>query len=137
LSGGCYRACTNTLHRLHPSSSNPHIINYLGILQKWFVSQLSEQDRTFGASPYFLRSVLEFLNATLLNRWIWIAVTADEDWLEWPPRSPNLTSCDFFLCGYVKTVFLPPHAEEVKLRISAAVENVERNVLEGEWDELD
>ena len=29
--------------------------------------------------------------------------------VEWPSRSPDLTPCDFFLWGYVKThVFMPP-----------------------------
>jgi hypothetical protein len=29
--------------------------------------------------------------------------------MEWPPRSPDLTPMDFFLCGFVKgNVYVPP-----------------------------
>jgi hypothetical protein len=80
-------------------------------------------------------------NATLSNRWIWRAEAADEDWMTWPPRSPELTPCDFFLWGYVKEqMFMPPlplNIDELKLRIAAAIETIDRNVLERVCDELD
>jgi hypothetical protein len=73
-------------------------------------------------------------NATLPNRWIVKAGAADEEWMKWPPRSPDLTPCDFFLWGYVKEqVFVPPlpqDIDELKLRIAAAIENLDRNMLE-------
>jgi hypothetical protein len=47
------------------------------------------------------------------------------------PRSPVFTPCDFFLWGYVKEhVFVPPlplDIDELKLRITAALETVDRN----------
>jgi hypothetical protein len=81
-------------------------------------------------------------NATLPNHWIGRAGAADEEWMKWPPRSPDLTSCDFFLWGYVKEqLFVPPlpleDIDELKLTITAAVETIHRNVLERLWDELD
>jgi hypothetical protein len=79
-------------------------------------------------------------NATLPNRWIRRAGAADE-WVKWPPRSPDLTPRDFFLWGYAKErVFVPPlqlDIHELKLRITAAVETIDRNMLERVWDELD
>jgi hypothetical protein len=49
--------------------------------------------------------------------------------------------CDFFLWGYEKEqVFvspLPLDIDELKLRITAAIETTDRNVLERIWDELD
>jgi hypothetical protein len=35
---------------------------------------------------------------------------------EWPPRSPDLSACDFFLWGYLKEVYVhPPHTiQELK-----------------------
>jgi hypothetical protein len=37
------------------------------------------------------------------------AGAADEEWMEWPPLSPDLTPRDFFLLGYVKEqVLVPP-----------------------------
>ncbi|KAL4118985.1 hypothetical protein QTP88_011863 [Uroleucon formosanum] len=42
----------------------------------------------------------------------------------WPPRSPDLTVCDFFLWGYVKEkVYAPPlltNLEELKIKIKDA-----------------
>jgi hypothetical protein len=80
-------------------------------------------------------------NSTLPDRWIETAGAADEEWMKWPPRSPVLTSCDFFLWGYVKEhVFVPPlplDIDELKMRITAAIETTDRNVLERVWDDLD
>jgi hypothetical protein len=46
-------------------------------------------------------------NATLPNRWTVRPGAADEEWMMWPPRSPDLTPCDFFLWGYVKEMAAP------------------------------
>jgi hypothetical protein len=58
----------------------------------------------------------------LPNRWIGIAGTADEEWMKWPPHSPDLTPYDFFLWDYIKErEFVPPlpqDTDEVKLRIT-------------------
>jgi hypothetical protein len=37
------------------------------------------------------------LNATFLGRWI-----GRDGPTDWPPRSPDITTLDFFLWGYVK-----------------------------------
>jgi hypothetical protein len=60
--------------------------------------------------------------------------------MKWPPRSPVLTPRDFFLWGYVKEqVFVPPlplDIDEVKLRITAGIATIYRNMLEREWDDV-
>ena len=60
--------------------------------------------------------------------------------LKWPPRSPDLTPCDFFIWGYVKgLVYLPPlptNVVELKQRISSALETVTEDTLQRVWDEL-
>jgi hypothetical protein len=60
--------------------------------------------------------------------------------MKWPPRSPDLTSRDFFLWGYVKEqVFLQPQSldiDELKLTIAKAIEKTDRNMLERVRDEL-
>ena len=54
--------------------------------------------------------------------------------------SPDLTPCDFFLCGYIKDrVFIPPlpaSLNEVKQRITTAVASVD-DMLRSVWTELD
>jgi hypothetical protein len=58
----------------------------------------------------------------------------------WPPRSPDITPCDFFLWGYIKDrVFVPPLAtnlDDLKDRITAEVTSVKEDTLRGIWNEL-
>ena len=57
------------------------------------------------------------------------------------PRSPDLSSCDFFLRVYVKgLVFVPPlpaNIEEMKQRITVALETVTKDMLQRVWHELE
>ena len=59
----------------------------------------------------------------------------------WPPRSPDLTPCDFFLWGYIKDrVFVPPlqvSLNELKQRITTVVASVDKDMLRSVWIELD
>jgi hypothetical protein len=56
--------------------------------------------------------------------------------MKWPARSPDLTQCNLFLWGYLQEkVFVPPlplDADELKLRIIAATEITDWNMLEYE-----
>ena len=56
-----------------------------------------------------------------------------EHHLLWPPRSPDLTPCDFFLWGYVKdNAYKPPlpqNVRELQDRIRAAVQTIDGNKL--------
>jgi hypothetical protein len=56
----------------------------------------------------------------------------------WPPRSPDLTVCDFFLWGFVKdNVYVPPHSKtlpELRERINTAIGNVTQDMLQRSWD---
>ena len=58
----------------------------------------------------------------------------------WPPRSPDMTPCDFFLWGYVKErVYVPPlpaDLDELRNRITAAVKSVTEDTLRRVWDEF-
>ena len=52
-------------------------------------------------------------------------------------RSPDLSPCDFFLWGYVKVLPLPANIEEMKQRITAALETVTEDMLQRVWYELE
>ena len=62
-----------------------------------------------------------------------------EQHLLWPPRSPDLTPCDFFLWGYVKdNAYKPPlpqNVRELQDRIRAAVQTIDENMLKRVWQE--
>jgi hypothetical protein len=64
--------------------------------------------------------------------------------MKWPPRSPDLNPRDTFLWGYVKerafVPALPLDTDAPKLRITAAAETIDSNMLEkygmtwsGDW----
>jgi hypothetical protein len=59
--------------------------------------------------PHFHTSVPVLLNRVLPQRWIWRAANGDNNLLPWPPRSPDLTPCDFYLWGFVRdSVYVLP-----------------------------
>ena len=50
----------------------------------------------------------------------------------WPPRSPDLNPCDFYLWGYLKSVVynpLPKTIEELKINLEREIKNISRETL--------
>jgi hypothetical protein len=84
---------------------------------------------------------LHYLNENLPYHWIGRAVITDLSFHTWPPRSPDLTPCDFFLWEYVKdVVYIPPlpnDLQELRQRIIAAVATINRDMPERVWTEMD
>ena len=58
-----------------------------------------------------------------------------------PPRSPDATTCDFFVWGYVKVQVyvprLPASIPELKERIRTAIECITADMLQTVWKERD
>ncbi|CAM1291471.1 Uncharacterised protein r2_g55 [Pycnogonum litorale] len=117
------------------------------MLQNWLLDELEANEheqfifQQDGAPPHWKRSVRAYLSENLSGRWIGRADDGDNVLLKWPPRSPDLTPCDFFLWGYVKgLIYIPPLptcVEELKKRITeAALENVTHDMLQRVWQEL-
>jgi hypothetical protein len=88
-------------------------------------------------SASFHREIREILNRVLPQCWIGRHGPNDNPLLWWPPRSPDLTPCDFFLWGYVKdTVYVPPlsrNLQELQNRIVAALGAVTTDMLQRVW----
>ena len=57
----------------------------------------------------------------------------------WPPRSPDLTPCDFLFWGFVKDTVspLPANLQDLRNRINAAVALVDRDMQTRVWNEMD
>jgi len=74
------------------------------------------------------------------QRWIGRTGTKHLALDSWPPRSPDMTPCDFFLWGYVKervyVPSLPADLNELTNRITAAVKSVTEDTLRRVWDEF-
>ena len=72
----------------------------------------------------------------------WIGRTGPKDLAlhYWPPRSPDMTPCDFFLWGYVKErVYVPPlpaDLDELTNSTTAAVNSVTEDTLRRVWEEF-
>lgn len=80
-----------------------------------------------GASPHWTIIVRNYLNERFNNRWIGRGGP-----VEWPPRSPDLTSLDFYLWGFLKNEVYrtrPTTKEDMKVRIRNACNAIPRNVL--------
>ena len=76
-----------------------------------------------------------FLDATFPNRWI-----GRNGPTPWPPRSPDITSLDYFLCGYVKDKVFSitvPDITNFKARITDGIATVIEDMLENTWRETD
>ena len=59
-----------------------------------------------GAPPHYTRHVSEYLNESLPNRWLGRCGP-----FAWPPRSPDLTPLDYYLCGHMKSLVYDTNVE--------------------------
>ena len=78
---------------------------------------------------------------TLPDRWIGRSGRDDHVLMPCPPRSSDLTPCDFFLWGFVKGLMyvplLPKDVDELTARMTEAVATIDNAMLERVWQELD
>ena len=112
-------------------------------VNKKYISHPTRAKRTpsAAATVHFHRNVRVLLNRVLQQRWIGRAAKGDNHLRPWPPRSPDLTPCDFFLWGFVKdSVYIPPllmSLNELLDRITHALQTITADVLHRVWDEFD
>lgn len=103
---------------------------YLKMLQEefWPAVQSDRRGRSIifmqdGAPPHWGLPVREWLNKKMPNRWM----GRGSPNMPWPPRSPDLTPCDFFLWGFVKSKVYhtrPTSMQDLKDRIIQAFQEV-------------
>jgi len=111
-------------------------------VNKKFISHLTRARRTpSAAATVQVSHVRVLLNRILQRRWIGRAAKGDNHFLPWPPPSPDLTPCDFFLWGFVKdSVYIPPlpmSLKELRDRITHALQTITADRLHRVWDEFD
>jgi len=118
---------------------------YLDMLENWLMPQLADEEvqeyiyQQDGAPPHWNKEVRAYLNEHLPCRWIGRATATDNTFCTWPPRSPDLTGCDFFLWGFVKdNVYVPPLPKtlpELRECINTAIGNVTQDMFGRIWRE--
>ena len=75
-----------------------------------------------GAPPHYTRHVKGYLNESFPNRWLGRGGP-----VAWPPRSPDLTSLDYYLWGHMKMLVYETKVESraaLRDRIFAAAEHI-------------
>jgi hypothetical protein len=76
-----------------------------------------------GAPPHVTNDVMDFLEERFGNQ-----IISRRSEHAWPPRSPDLTPCDFFLWGYLKSIVYkngpPASMPDLLLAITRAVESL-------------
>ena len=105
--------------------------NYLHMLQNYFSPKLlrtaAYQNYYFqqdGATPHTANIVQEYLSRKFSARFIYKKM--------WPPRSPDLNPCDFYLWGYLKSVAynpLPKTLDDLKANIVREIKKISKDVL--------
>jgi len=83
------------------------------MLENWLMPQLNEDSNDYifqqDGSPAHYKDMRVYLNRNMPQRSIGRTRKEAEALMRWPPRSPDLTPCDFFFWGFVKdTVFVLP-----------------------------
>ncbi|GFX82998.1 uncharacterized protein TNCV_4938681 [Trichonephila clavipes] len=83
------------------------------MLTLWMMPQLQDDIDNFilllkYAPPHSSVNMQDYLDEDLPHRWIGRAMDYNKPFTQWPPRSPDVTHCDFFLGGvYLRnTVFV-------------------------------
>lgn len=80
-----------------------------------------------GAPPHYAAQVRQFLDVVYQHKWIGRGGP-----IIWPPRSPDLTSCDFFLWGFIKSKVYrttPTTVEDMRHRIMTAFREITPEML--------
>ncbi|GBL86105.1 hypothetical protein AVEN_22695-1 [Araneus ventricosus] len=109
------------------------------MLQLWLFPQLTPRLSSFNRTGLHLTGAQ--LSATFSTENCYITGLDDVPLLPWPPRSPDLAPCDFFLWGYVNgKIYVPPMPttlQALQERITAAVTDIDGNMLLNVWREQD
>ena len=84
-----------------------------------------------GATPHTANNVQDYLRSKFSDRFF--------DKEKWPPRSPDLNPCDFFLWGYLKErVYnpIPDSLDTLKRNITREFKNISKDTLKNTFDDF-
>ena len=105
--------------------------NYREMLQSFFwpeILRVSNYKKLYfqqdGARPHTANSVQNWLRSKFGERFMTKEL--------WPPRSPDLNPCDFYLWGYLKSVVYNPLSrtlDDLKANIEREIKNIRRETL--------
>lgn len=100
-------------------------------LRQWpnFNQLIFQQD---GAPAHFEQNVLALLDREFPNRWVGRGTARHPAPIAWPPRSPDLTACDYWLWGFMKGRIFhrdqrPRTLDELRAAIEGVVEEIRQD----------
>ena len=85
-----------------------------------------------GARPHTATTVQTWLTEKFGNKFI--------DKNSWPPRSPDLNPCDFFLWGYLKSVVynpLPKTLDDLKVNLEREIKKINKDMLKSTFSNFE
>ena len=116
-------------------SGNVNEERYLEMLKDFVWPEISQWENIEeilfihdGAPPHYAGPVRSWLDDKFSGRWI-----GRRGPTQWPPRSPDLTPCDFFLWGWAKEEVYktnPKNLTELEEQICAVLSNTPQDFLE-------
>ena len=80
-----------------------------------------------GARPHTTRATLNMLGTVFPEH------VSQNGNLQWPARSPDLTACNYFLWGFLKSkvfVTMPRNVSELKHRISEEIRAIQPDIIQ-------
>ena len=98
------------------------------MLREFLLPQLQNEDlgqiifMQDGAPPHFTNVVRTFLDETFTS-WIGCRGTTD-----WPARSPDLTPCDFALCGIVQEAVFSRNPDSLQTLRQYIREEIQKSI---------
>ena len=112
-------------HQLIPDTVNSEL--YCNILNDYVVPYFKRHPTSWfqqdGAPAHYSTAAREILDNNLAGDWI-----GRRDEIEWPARSPDLTTCDYWFWGYIKHLVYdserPKTLEELEAKIKYSIESI-------------
>ena len=109
--------------------------NYLKMMRTWFIPQLKRKsifkDVVFqqdGAPPHCSKEAIEWLTSQFTSD----RLISRNSSFKWPPYSPDLNPCDYFLWGYLKSKVYSPYpstTEELKKNIRREFKKISKETI--------
>ena len=102
------------------------------MLKNWLMDELAANEckdfiyQQDSAPPHWSLTVRAYLNDNLPRRWIGHAGGEANVLLKWPPRSPDLTPCDFFCGNMCSFWFMSPLPLFLQTQTSSNKESLSR-----------
>lgn len=85
-----------------------------------------------GAPPHYSVDVRQWLDLNFPLRWMGRGSKENPAPFRWPPYSPDLTPCDFFLWGYMKSRIYrtqPANLDDLRRRIEQEFEELQQGMV--------